>query len=136
MIDAAYDRPAVVVAIIVRNGAVLLVHRRAIEGQLSWQFPGGEQELGEMPTDTAVREVEEELGLTVAPTLTIGERVHPVTGRRVVYVACEVVDGVERIVDVDELDDMRWCDVGDVERSLSAGVFQPVLQYLNKHSGA
>jgi 8-oxo-dGTP pyrophosphatase MutT (NUDIX family) len=65
-------RPPVVAAIIVHNGRVLLVRRRVSEGTLSWQFPAGECEPGEEYLATAAREVTEEVGLTVTPTVLIG----------------------------------------------------------------
>jgi 8-oxo-dGTP diphosphatase len=60
----------------------------------------------------------------------IGERTHPVTDRRISYVACRAIGGQARVVDTDELDAAEWCPVADVEARLTAGVFGPVLTYL------
>lgn len=121
----------VVAAIVVRDGAVLLVRRRIAEGALSWQFPAGELERGEAAEQAAARETREELGLLVRPTESIGERIHPLTRRLMIYVACQPAGGTATLVDSDELAEVAWCRISDVERYLTAGVFPPVLEYLN-----
>lgn len=85
------ERPGIAAAIVVNEGRVPMVRRRVSEGQLSWQFPAGEIERGESSEDAAVRETVEETGLVVAALRLLGERVHPKTGRRMSYTACEVV---------------------------------------------
>jgi ADP-ribose pyrophosphatase YjhB (NUDIX family) len=55
-------------------GRVLLI-QRADNGQ--WNTPGGYSDLGESAAETAVREVEEEVGLRVAPTRLINVRTGP-----------------------------------------------------------
>jgi ADP-ribose pyrophosphatase YjhB (NUDIX family) len=63
--------------LIVRDDRVLL-SRRAIEPFLGrWELPGGMQDLGEHPADTARREVREELGLDVALTGLLGFYLDP-----------------------------------------------------------
>lgn len=50
------------------DGRVLIAQRpegKALAGL--WEFPGGKMEPGERPEDTLVRELAEELGITVAP---------------------------------------------------------------------
>jgi 8-oxo-dGTP diphosphatase len=54
--------------IVERDGSVLLVHRPKYD---DWSFPKGKLEQGESWQDAAVREVEEETGLTC----TVGEEV-------------------------------------------------------------
>lgn len=59
-------------AVIVRDGRILLA-RRAKEPYAGWwEVPGGFVELGEHPTEAAVREVREELGIEVALTGLVG----------------------------------------------------------------
>src|SRR3954470_24513128 len=93
------ERPAIAAAVIVNDGQVLLVRRRVKEGQLSWQFPSGEVEPGETGDQAAVRETQEETGLTVRATGSRGERVPPNTGRTMIYTACDVVDGTAYVAD-------------------------------------
>jgi 8-oxo-dGTP pyrophosphatase MutT (NUDIX family) len=48
------------------EGKVLLV--RHTYGRKNWELPGGMVERGESPMEGAVREVQEETGLSVTPT--------------------------------------------------------------------
>lgn len=125
------DRPAIASAIVTRGAEVLLVRRRVKEGSLSWQFPGGEVEQGEGPGQAAVREVQEETGLAVAEIKVLGERVHPNTGRLMVYVACRVVDGTATVVDDDELDSLAWSDHESLATYVPYGFYEPVQEYLD-----
>jgi 8-oxo-dGTP diphosphatase len=62
------DRPELAVgAIVVEDGALLLVRRAQAPAAGRWSVPGGRVEHGEMLTDALVREVREETGLEVAP---------------------------------------------------------------------
>ncbi|HEX3228553.1 MAG TPA: NUDIX domain-containing protein, partial [Pyrinomonadaceae bacterium] len=60
----------VVAAIIIRDGKVLL-ERRAPAGVAGlddmWDLPGGKVECGEQPADALMREIREELGVTIWP---------------------------------------------------------------------
>lgn len=126
----AGEPPGISAAVVVRDGCVLLVRRRVREGALSWQFPAGKIEPGESAERAAVREAWEETGLTVAAIGLLGERVHPVTGRVVSYVACEVRSGVARVADAGELAEIAWCAGADVAEYVPYGVYEPVRAYL------
>lgn len=121
------DQPAIAAAIIVRDGRLLLVQRRVSEGSLSWQFPAGAVEHGETFERAAVREVAEEVGLTVQAVKVLGERVHPSTGRRMGYVACDVVGGEAYVADADELADIVWA-TPDTFTDYVPGGFAPAVQ--------
>jgi 8-oxo-dGTP diphosphatase len=116
--------------VIVKGGRVLLVRRRVKEGSLSWQFPAGEVEAGESAGEAAVREAQEETGLTVAEAKVLGERAHPATGRTMVYVACDVVSGEATVVDDEELVELAWAEYGQLAEYVPYGFFEPVQQYL------
>jgi len=128
---ATADRPAIAAAIIVANGRVLMVRRRVSEGQLSWQFPAGEVEPGETGEIAAVRETLEEVGLTVQADKMLGERVHPNTGRTMLYFACSVVEGEAHVADDDELDAVEWCDRAKVAEFVPYGLFGPVQEHVD-----
>ena len=58
----------VAIGIVIENGLVLIT-RRPPDVPMGgfWEFPGGKQHPGESPESAAVRELREELALTVAP---------------------------------------------------------------------
>jgi 8-oxo-dGTP diphosphatase len=121
---------AVVVAILVNDGHVLLVRRRAPEGNLAWQFPGGAVEPSETEDQAIEREVLEEVGLKCHARRKLGERVHPDTGRTVAYWRCEPLTLGNEIVDTDELTECRWVSPPEAFELITTDVFEPVRQYL------
>jgi 8-oxo-dGTP diphosphatase len=125
------QRPPIAAAVVVDGGRVLLVRRRVKEGNLSWQFPAGEIEQGETAGHAAVRETREETGLEVAESKTLGERVHPNTGRTMIYIACDVVSGDARVVDEDELDDVAWSDRDKLTEYVPYPFYGPVQEHLD-----
>lgn len=129
-------RPPIAAAVIVKDGRVLLVRRRVKEGSLSWQFPAGEVEPGEPAGQAAVREVREETGLTVAEAKVLGERVHPNTGRTMIYVACDAIEGEARVVDDEELVDFAWAKRNQLAEYVPYGFFPAVQDYLDATLGA
>ncbi len=56
-----------VLAVVARDGRVLLARRRNPPDAGRWGFPGGHVEPGELLADAAVRELREETGLVAAP---------------------------------------------------------------------
>mgnify|MGYP002623761308 CR=1 FL=1 len=133
MSETTTEKPGISAAIIVHDGRVLMVRRRASEGELMWQFPaGGIEDGGETAEDAAVRETLEETGLVVKATRLLGERVHPKTGRRMSYTACEVVDGEAHVADADELDAVAWITHGEIADYVPYGLFGPVQKYLDE----
>jgi 8-oxo-dGTP diphosphatase len=129
--QTAEERPGVAAAIVVHEGRVLMGRRRVSEGQLSWQFPAGKIESGESPEQAAVRETAEETGLGVAAIRLLGERVHPMTGRLMSYVACEVVSGTAEVVDPEELDQVAWVALTEIPDYVPYGLFDRVQEYLD-----
>lgn len=126
------QQPAIAAAVIVHERKVLLVKRRVSEGTLSWQFPAGAIEAGETPGEAAVREAKEETGLTVAESHVLGERVHPNTGRTMIYVACDLIEGQATVGDDDELSDFAWSDRNSLGRFVPSGFHFTVQNHLNQ----
>ncbi len=129
------DRPSVAACYIVRNGRLLMLRRRFREGTLEWAGPSGGIEPGETPEQAAVREVQEEVGVKVEVIRRLGDRVHPATGRHLIYLACRIVEGDPVLIDHEEISAIEWADLATVKErwaTLKGGIFPPVLEYLEQ----
>lgn len=131
MTEQTADQPGISAGIIVHENRVLMVRRRVKEGKLSWQFPAGGIEAGESPEQAAVRETEEETGLTVEAVKVLGDRVHPNTGRLMHYVACAPISGEAHVADEEELAEVAWVAHGEIADYVPYGLFEPVQEYLD-----
>lgn len=127
----APEHQPVVAAIVTSHRGVLAGKRN--DGNPPWTFIAGEIEPGENAVDAAVREVKEETGLEVrAGHHEIGRRVHPKTGRTMIYLACHPVDGTDVFVgDAKELAEVRWLSLAEVD-TLLPGVYEPVREHLGR----
>jgi 8-oxo-dGTP diphosphatase len=127
------ELPPVVAAIVTSRLGVLVGRRN--DGKPPWTFIAGEQEPGERIEDTAIREVKEETGLRIEAGERIGERVHPKTGRTMVYMAATPTHGTHVIVgDEDELAEVRWVSLAEADELLP-GMFEPVREHLARVLG-
>ncbi|MDQ0758739.1 NUDIX domain-containing protein [Streptomyces canus] len=118
-------------AVIAHAGRVLLIRRASPEGALLWSFPSGKVEPGETASEAAAREAGEEAGVIVAPMVVLGERVHPATGRRVVYVACRLLGGDAHAASPREVAEVAWVRAGEIPELVPGGLFRPVQAYLD-----
>jgi 8-oxo-dGTP pyrophosphatase MutT (NUDIX family) len=100
-----------------RGGSVLLVHRRRYG---DWTFPKGKALDGESDEECALREVEEETGVSceLVFELPTTEYTHR-TGRRkrVRYWAMRPISGEAQALN--EIDEVAWFSVGEAQRKLS-----------------
>lgn len=130
--DATTPEPSPVVAAIVTSARGVLVGRRN-DGKPPWTFIAGEIEPGESQADAAIREVKEETGLLVeAGEHEIGRRVHPKTGRTMIYLPCSPTGKLDVFVgDEDELAEVKWASLAEAE-TLLPGMFEPVLSHLRE----
>lgn len=124
--------PVVAVAVVTSDRGVLLGRRR--DGNPPWALPGGKAEAGETAADAAVRETAEETGLTVGAAGEIGRRVHPATGRLIVYVAAVTAEGSEARPG-DELTEVRWASPEEADELTGGTIYEPVRKYLREGSG-
>jgi 8-oxo-dGTP pyrophosphatase MutT (NUDIX family) len=125
------SRLPIVAAIITSHLGVLVARRN--DGKPPWTFIAGEVEPGEAPADAAVREVGEETGLRIRATGVIGRRVHPHTGREIVYLAARPTHGTEAVVgDEEELAEVRWVDLAQADELMGGTIFEHVRSYLQE----
>lgn len=124
--------PEPVVAAIVTSHAGVLIARRN-DGSPPWTFIAGKIEPGESPADAAVREVKEETGLRIRAGGVIGRRVHPQTGRTMVYMAARPTHGTDAFVgDTEELAEVRWVTLDEADELMSGMIYEPVRAHLQQ----
>jgi 8-oxo-dGTP diphosphatase len=102
-------RTLVVAGLVVREGRVLITQRGPLQKQpelaLKWEFPGGKVEPGEAPVAALVRELREEIGVTVS----VGRiwdvlfHAYPEFDLVMLVYACVIVGGEPRAVEVHDL---------------------------------
>ncbi|WP_031095544.1 NUDIX hydrolase [Streptomyces sp. NRRL S-15] len=131
MTEQTDTQQGIATAIIVSGDRVLMIRRREREGKLLWAFPGGGIEAGESPEQAAVRETAEEVGLEVKAVRTLGDRVHPQTGRHMTYVACEVISGDAIVGDEEEIAAVAWVGHGEIADYVPWGLYPKVQEYLD-----
>ena len=119
----------VVGAAIVRHGTCLVARRGPTQHDGGkWEFPGGKVEAGETGQEALVRELQEELRVTieVGDHLGRGEAAHVVLD---VYVAT-LVDGEPRAVEHDAL---RWLGPDELSSVDWADADLPLIEPLAAH---
>ena len=123
-----------VVAVIVTAPEGVLAIRRT-DGNPPWTFPGGEIEPGETPAVAGRREVKEETGLDIVTGRVLGKRIHPQTGRQVIYLAARPARHAEpRSVFVNDeraVDEVRWLTRSEVD-DLMPDAYDAVRAYLDR----
>jgi 8-oxo-dGTP diphosphatase len=120
----------VALGIVLHDGDVLVVKKRAEDGALDWRFPGGAVESGESGAEAAAREVTEETGVQCSPVRKLGERVHPDTGQVIAYWQCDYEQGVAALEEPEKFSDVAWMHPEDVIHTFGERLFEPVKSYL------
>ena len=107
------QRAELVCGLLVRDGSALLVHRspdRAVYPGV-WDFPGGHVEPGESGAEALVRELAEELEVTIATPAGDGDLVLSADGWHLTVWVVRAWTGEPRNAQPDEHDDLRWFDL-------------------------
>ncbi|MEM5477074.1 NUDIX hydrolase [Pacificibacter sp. AS14] len=107
-------------AVVLRDGAALLVQRKNPPDAGTWGFAGGHVEFGETFAEAAVRELSEETGVIATPVQLIetAEFIHRDASGTVTHhfvlgaVLCDYVSG-EPVADDDALD-AAWVPLEDI----------------------
>jgi 8-oxo-dGTP diphosphatase len=110
-------RTLVVAGLVIGNDRrVLITQRRADQAlPLQWEFPGGKVEPGEAPVAALVRELTEELGITVE----VGRiwdvlfHTYPAFDLVMLVYACKIIAGEPRPV---EVADLTWARADELAR--------------------
>lgn len=103
-----------VVAAVIRDGDKTLSCQRGYgEFKDGWEFPGGKVELGETDEQAIIREIQEELRVTIGNLkyLCTAEHDYPTFHISMECFICNIIDGT--IVD-DEHEDMKWLSMDDI----------------------
>ena len=97
--------------VVVRDGRVLVVHRPRYD---DWSLPKGKLRLGETWEEAALREVEEETGLSCELGELVGSTAYGLKEVRYFRMSCdgEPVAG-------HEVDEVRWVPLGEVASLLT-----------------
>ena len=96
---------------------VLLIHRPRYD---DWSWPKGKIDPGETIPECAVREVEEEIGLTAPLGIPLPPiHYHVAAGLKVVHYWAVDVDGAASMPDGTEVDSVMWCPPEKAARLLS-----------------
>jgi len=125
----AKTKSAIAAAVIAHDGRVLLVRARA-KGMVSWTFPAGTIEDGESASQAATRQVRQAADLGVVSSKVLGDQVHPTTGRKVIYVACDLLDGNSFVVPYSRSSDCCWMKRAELKEYFPYGFFEPVRAHL------
>jgi 8-oxo-dGTP pyrophosphatase MutT (NUDIX family) len=114
---------------------VLFIKRSATKKTLpnAWAFPSGTVEKGEKIADTALREALEELGIKVSVDEVIGTMELTEFNVRLHFVACHVTEGVPSIVEVNEIQEVKWFTFSEFFANYADKQIGHGLIYLRKH---
>ena len=97
----------VVAAIIQHEGKILATQRGYGDFKDGWEFPGGKMEPGETMQQAIIREIQEELGVTIFPTklVTTVEYDYPTFHLTMHCLLSTVVEGEIKLI---EHEDAKW----------------------------
>jgi 8-oxo-dGTP pyrophosphatase MutT (NUDIX family) len=129
---ATAPKQPIATAVVTSTSPLGVLIGRRNDGKPPWTFIAGEVEPGEEPEFAAERETKEETGLEVRAVRRLGERIHPKTGRDMIYIACAPTVGTDIFVgDPIELAEVKWASLAEADELLP-GMFGPVHEYLSQ----
>jgi 8-oxo-dGTP diphosphatase len=119
-------------ALVDPDGRVLIAQRP--EGKLMaglWEFPGGKIEAGEQPEQSLIRELQEELGITVKPEclapLTFASHTYPEFHLLMPLYVCRRWDG---FVEAREKQGLKWVRPNELRNYPMPPADEPLISHL------
>lgn len=103
-----------------KDGKYLLVQEKQKKAYGLWNLPAGFTDKGETIEDAATRETKEESGFDVKITKKLGVY-HEKTGIPVIHIFSAQITGGEMTLDEDELLDIKWHTIQEIEQLDSEG---------------
>ena len=123
--------PKVVLALIVKDGKLLLIRRKLPSFKVEWAFPGGVTERNESEEEAVVREAREEVGLDVKVVKKLLERKHPNTLVRIAYFHCiPLSDKKPEIGEKYEITEVEWVSAGEVLDRFTSDVAPEIQRFI------
>jgi A/G-specific adenine glycosylase len=120
-----------VAACVIRRGPRILIARRRPDQMLGglWEFPGGKQEPGETLEQTAVREIDEEIGIQIRVRRKLGAIPHAFSHFKMTLhvFACTPVKGRARAVTVDAV---KWVALPELRNYPFPAADQKIITWL------
>jgi 8-oxo-dGTP diphosphatase len=119
--------------IIIENGKILLAQRSQNNTlPLKWEFPGGKVENGETEIDGLIRELREELGISV---ITVGKKLKPVCydyGSLSVLIAPYLIEAYKGSLIIKEHNQIKWVEKDELLKfDLASADIEIAIQLLN-----
>jgi len=119
-------QPRVGVSLIVTNddGHVLMGRRKGSHGAGSWSFPGGHLEHGEGIHECAIREMEEETGVTPYYVAETGQVTNDIFEREglhyiTIFVLASIrAERTPRVMEPEKCEEWKWVPWDDMPRDL------------------
>ena len=128
--NRAYRFPVSVKGIVIRDGAVILLHNERNE----WELPGGKLELSETPEECVAREIQEELQLVIRPVSVVDAWVYtivPGTHVLIITYGCIETERREPVIS-EEHDRMRWVPLSELDNlTMPEGYKRSIRSWVN-----
>jgi 8-oxo-dGTP diphosphatase len=129
-------------ALIVNNGKILVARNsRNSDHPLQWEFPGGKTDAGETAEECIVREIGEELEISVEVLVPLTPVGHDYGFKqiRLIPFICRIVQGGLQLNNHEEAawiepNDLKTLDFAEADRALleTGGNFERLKEYLRK----